>query len=123
MKGEGSGDDNWYQLEGVKIKEESIPFEELYKKESSDVEMKEDFIPFDTDHSGIEQSGEEDNKHNAVDKGEISFDAEHSDMEQSGEEDDKHNAEDRGQNFIQFDKETNNGQSGDSAAYFARRRL
>ena len=113
MKGEGSGDDNWYQLEGVKIKEESIPFEELYK------------CSLDTDHSGIEQSGEEDNKHNAVDKGEnlISFDAEHSDMEQSGEEDDKHNAEDRGQNFIQFDKETNNGQSGDSAAYFSRRRL
>ena len=109
----------------MKIKEESIPFEELYKKESSGVEMKEDFIPFDTDHSGIEQSGEEDNKHNDADRGEnfISFDAEHSDMEQSGEVDDKHNAEDRGQNFSQFDEETNNGQSGDSAAYFARRRL
>lgn len=124
VKGEGSGDDNWYQLEGVKIKEDSIPFEELHKKESSGVEMKEDFIPFDTDHSGTDQSGEEDTRNNAMGRGKnlISFDADHRDMEQSGEVEDKHSAEDRGQNFIQFNEETNNAQSGD-AAYFARRRL
>lgn len=124
VKGEGSGDDNWYQLEVVKIKEDSIPFEELHKKESSGVEMKEDFIPFDTDHSGTEQSGEEDTRNNAMGRGKnlISFDADHRDMEQSGEVEDKHSAEDRGQNFIQFNEETNNAQSGD-AAYFARRRL
>ncbi|XP_020630498.1 uncharacterized protein LOC110067501 isoform X3 [Orbicella faveolata] len=125
VKGEGSGDDNWYQLEGVKSKQDFIPFEELHKKENSGVEMKEGFIPFDADHSGIEQSGEEDNKHHAVDRGEnfISFDADHSGMEQSGEEGDKHNVEDRGKNYIPFDEETDNAQSGDNAAYFARRRL
>lgn len=96
VKGEGSGDDNWYQLDGVKSKEDFISFEELHEKENSGVEMKEDFIPFDLDHSGIEQSGEEDEKHNAVD---------------------------RGENFIPFDEEKNNAHSGDNAAYFARRRL
>lgn len=96
VKGEGSGDDNWYQLDGVKGKEDFISFEELHEKENSGVEMKEDFIPFDLDHSGIEQSGEEDEKYNAVD---------------------------RGENFIPFDEEKNNAQSGDNAAYFARRRL
>lgn len=86
--------------------------------------MKEDFIPFDTDHSGTDQSGEEDTRNNAMGRGKnlISFDADHRDMEQSGEVEDKHSAEDRGQNFIQFNEETNNAQSGD-AAYFARRRL
>ncbi|KAL9970924.1 hypothetical protein ACROYT_G023384 [Oculina patagonica] len=94
-RGEGSGDDNWYPIDGVKGKEDFIPFEEFEKKENNGVEVKEEFIPFDEHNSNIEQSGDED----------------------------KHSDIDRGENFIPFDEETNNEQSGDNAAFFARRRL
>ena len=57
--------------------------------------MKEEFIPFDEYSSSNEQSGDEE----------------------------EHNDIDRGEHFIPFDEETDNEQSGDNTAFFARRRL
>ena len=95
-KGEGSGDDKWYRItEGLKKKEDFISLEEFKKKESKGVEMKEEFIPFETDFSEKEQSGDDE-------KG-------------SGAQSRVH--------FVPFDEETNSENSGDDAASFARRRF
>ena len=93
VKGEGSGN-SFHLIDGVKHKEDFIPFEEFENNGNSGVEVKEEFIPFKQDNRHEELSGEED-KHNELDR----------------------------EHFIPFDEETNSEQSGEDAASYARRRL
>ena len=93
-KGEGSGNDKWHPIiEGLKHTEDFISFEEFNKNKNKGVEMKEEeFIPFPKNHNAKEQSGHE---------------------EGSGAE--------TSADFLPFDEDTNNENSGDGVASFARR--